>query len=135
MTDPGWALQKAVYARLTSDAAVMAALGGAKVYDHVPRRTPKPYVTFGRNVVRDFSTSDAEAHEHDLALHVWAGAKGRKETAAILDAVRSSLHDGALALDGHRLINLRHTASEITREDDGETLEGIARFRAVTEVA
>ena len=83
MVDPGWALQKAVYARLTSDAAVMAALGGAKVYDHVPRRTPKPYVTFGRNVVRDFSTSDAEAHEHDLVLHVWAGAKGRKETRRI----------------------------------------------------
>jgi hypothetical protein len=135
MTDPGWALQKAVYVRLTGDAGVLAALNGAKVYDHVPRRTPKPYITFGRNVVRDFSASGSEAHEHDLALHVWAGAKGRKETAAILEAVRAALHDSALVLDAHRLINLRHTSSEITREDDGETLEGIARFRAVTEVA
>lgn len=134
MVDPGWALQKAVYGRLTGDAGVVAALGGAKVYDHVPRRTPKPYVTFGRNVVRDFSTGEAEGHEHDVALHVWAGARGRKETAAILDALRRALHDSALTLDAHHLVNLRHTSSEIRREDDGETLEGIARFRAVTEV-
>ena len=135
MTDPGWALQKAAYARLTTDAGVLTELGGAKVYDHVPRETPKPYVTFGRNVVRDWSTGESLGHEHELVLHVWAGAKGRKTTTAILAALRAALHDQALSLDGHRLVNLRHVVSDTTREPDGETLEGIARFRAVTEVA
>jgi hypothetical protein len=34
---------------------------------------------------------------------------------------------------GHSLINLRHQHSEVRRDPDGETLHGLARFRAVTE--
>ncbi len=133
MTDPGWALQKAVYGALTSDADVLAALGGPHIYDHVPRKTARPYVTFARSVLRDWSNGSQLAHEHTLTLRVWAPATGTKKTAAISDAIRTALHDQTLPLDGHRLINLRHEFSEIRRIDDGETLSGTIRFRGVTE--
>ena len=52
-----------------------------------------------------------------------------------MGAVRTALHDQPLTLTGHRLINLRHEFSEARRDPDGETIHGIARFRAVTEPA
>jgi len=52
----------------------------------------------------------------------------------VIAAARDALHDQALALTGHRLINLRHEYSEVRRDNDGETFHGIVRFRAVTEV-
>ena len=48
-------------------------------------------------------------------------------------AARAALHGQPLTLDGHRLINLRHEFSEARRTPDGDTYQGIARFRAVTE--
>ena len=133
MTDPGWALQKAVYTALIADADVLAALGGPHVYDHVPRKTETPYITFGQSIVRDWSSATDTAHEHVLTIHVWSTAAGRKEVAAVMTAVRGVLHDQALALDGHHLVNLRHEFSDIRREPDGDTLRGLLRLRAVTE--
>lgn len=133
MTDPGWALQKAVYGALTTNAGVLAVLGGPHIFDHVPRKTAPPYVTFAASMVRDWSSGEAEAHEHTLTMHVWTEARGRKVTAAIQDALRGALHERVLVLDGHRLVNLRHEFSEVRRAEDGERLQGLVRFRAVTE--
>jgi hypothetical protein len=135
MADASWALQQAVFARLTSDAALTALLGGARIYDDVPVRATFPYVTFAQGAERDWSTASEAGAEHALVLHVWSRGKGRKELLAIMEALRVSLHDAALALTGHRLINLRHEASEVRREADGETYHGIVRLRAVTEPA
>lgn len=133
MIDPGWALQKAVYAALVVDRDVIAALGGPHIYDHVPRRTRPPYVTFAQSALRDASSGSEAAHEHTLALNAWAAATGSRKMAAVLSAVRRALHDEALVLDGHHLVNLRHELSEIRRLDDGERLIGSMRFRAMTE--
>ena len=133
MTDPGWALQKAVYGAVTTNAAVLAQLGGPHIYDHVPRGTPRPYVTFAQSAVRDWSTGTDTGHEHTMTLHIWANARGSKKAAAIATALQSALHDRPLTLDGHHLVNLRHAFTEIRRIDDGETLNGLVRFRATTE--
>lgn len=133
MADAGFALQQALHARLVSQAPIVALLGGPRVYDDVPQRAEFPYVTFGQSVERDWSTGGDDSREHMVTLHVWSRAYGRKETQAILEAARASLHDAALNLDGHRLVNLRHEYSDARRDPDGETYHGTARFRAVTE--
>jgi hypothetical protein len=135
MTDPGWALQTAVYGALTTNTELLAALGGPHIYDHVPRKTPPPYVTFAQSTVRDWSSGSQAAHEHTMTLNVWTSASGRKKAAAVVTAVRAALHDRSLVLDGHHLVNLRHEFSETRRVEDGEMLNGVVRFRAVTEVA
>jgi hypothetical protein len=134
MTDPGWALQTAVYGVLTTNIDLLAALGGPHIYDDVPRNTKAPYVTFAQSVVRDWSSGSEAAHEHALTLNVWTRASGRKKAAAIATTIRTALHDQTLALNGHHLVNLRHEFSEIRRMEDGEMLNGTVRFRAVTEV-
>ena len=135
MANASWALQQAVFARLTSDSALIALLGGARVYDDVPVRAAFPYVAFAPGSARDWSAGDEAGTEHAVVLHVWSRASGRKETLAVIEALRAALHDAALSLTDHRLINLRHETSDVRRETDGETYQGIVRFRAVTEPA
>lgn len=47
MASAGLALQRAVFSALSKDAALVALLGSAKIYDDVPQRTDFPYVSFG----------------------------------------------------------------------------------------
>ncbi len=133
MASSAWELQKAVYAALTSDAALTSLLGGARVYDDVPRGVEPPYITFGQSTVRDWSTGTDPGHEHLFTLHVWTRVNGERLVHQIMSAVRDRLHDGALTVSGFRLVNMRHEFSDSTREPDGETIHGVVRYRAVTE--
>ncbi|MBZ0215979.1 MAG: DUF3168 domain-containing protein [Fimbriimonadaceae bacterium] len=127
------ALQKGVFETLTASVALTGLLGGAHVYDHVPRQTMFPYVTLGTVICGDWSTGTEAGDEHFMTVHVWSRAGGYKEAQDIVGAVGDALHDAAIGLTGHTLINLRFQSSEIRRERDGETLHGIMRYRAVTE--
>jgi hypothetical protein len=133
MSSPAWELQKAVYAALKGDSALVALLGGARVYDDLPRGAAFPYVTFGPATVRDWSTGTEAGCEHLITLRAWSKAGGEKEVHLVLEAIRGVLHEAALTLDGHRLVNLRYETSDALRGADGETYQGVARFRAVTE--
>ena len=135
MPSAGLALQKAIYQRLVADAGLSAALGGARVYDHVPRQVTPPYIAMGRSTVTDWSTGGDEGHEHALTLHVWSASAGHRETHELMGLVESAIDGADLALEGHRLVNLRHELSEARRDPDGETHHGIVRLRAVTEPA
>ncbi len=108
-------------------------LGGARVYDDVPRGAAFPYVTFGPGLTRDWSTGTEAGAEHVVTLRVWSKAGGEKEEHLVLEAIRAALHAASLTIVGHRLVSLRHETSETLRGADGETYSGAARFRAVTE--
>lgn len=133
MTSTSFELQKALVAKLSSDAGVTTLLGGARIYNDVPRGAALPYVTIGESIVRDWSTGSEGGHEHLLSIIVWSRAKGEREVHRILSAIEAALHDAALPLNRARLINLRHEFSEIRRDADGETSRGLMRLRAVTE--
>lgn len=135
MTSAAFALQKAIHSTLVADTAVTSSLGGSRVYDEVPRGAPLPYITFGLTTERDWSSGSDQGSEHLVTLHVWSQAAGRKQTAEVIEALRSALHDTPLTLTGHRLVNLRHEFSESRREADGEGFRGLVRLRAVTEPA
>lgn len=130
---PALALQQAVFALLSADAGLAAQLGGARVYDHVPRATDAPYVHLGEMTMRDFSTASETSAEIRFSIIAWSREPGRAQALAVAQTVIALLHDQPLALDGHLLINLRHTATETTRGDATGGRRALARFRAVTE--
>jgi hypothetical protein len=132
MPDASFALQKAMVAALAGDAD-LGALVGDRIYDAAPRNAVFPYVSIGQANVADWSTGTEAGAEHTLVLHTWSRVAGKKESYAIGAAVESVLHDASLALDGHHLVNLRFEFAEVTRDRDGITYHGVARFRAVTE--
>lgn len=127
-------LQKAVFAALAGDAALVAALGSEpRIHDRAPASVPFPYLTFGRTSVHDWSTATEDGSEHIFTVHVWSRARGRSEAAAILEIVRRRLHGADLALAGHALIDLREETREFRFDDDHGVHHGTAQFRAVTE--
>ncbi|MGD9866729.1 MAG: DUF3168 domain-containing protein [Hyphomicrobiales bacterium] len=131
----GWSLQKGIYQALAEHPQLTALLGGTKIFDDAPQKAGFPYLTFGQSVARDWSTGGEDGEEHILTLHVWSRAGGKKETHEIIGAIRDVLHDQALPLQDHHLVNLRHEFSEARQDPDGETYHGIVRYRAVTEKA
>ncbi len=137
MTHAAFALQKAVFAELSADAE-LAALVGARIYDAAPRAAEFPYVAFGETAERDWGTGSGEGSEHRVTLHAWSRQRGKREALAIAERIVAALHDQALSLDGHLLVNLRREFGEVRRDDDGgaePTWRALLRFRAVTEPA
>lgn len=132
MTDADLALQKAIYARLAADAP-LTALVSARIHDNVPGDTDFPYLTLGETQLDDWSAGDVAGVEHRLVFNAYTRGGGRAEAKAIMGAVNAALHDAALTLEGHHLVNLRFLGAETRREADGATWRGTIRFRAVTE--
>jgi hypothetical protein len=133
MTAPAAELQRAIFEALGSDAALLAALGGARIYDHAPATVAFPYITFGRTSIYDWSTGTESGTEQLFTLHVWSKAKGKKEALDIMELASARLRDASLDLGDHRLVNLRQEFSEARYDEDQTVHHGLLRFRAVIE--
>jgi hypothetical protein len=135
MSTAAVALCAAIHDALAADAPLTSQLGGAKVYDEIPRAAVFPYVTLGEAEVSDWSTATESGEEHQLTLHAWSRQGGHREAHEITGALLQALDDAPLSLTDHRLVNLRFTLANIRREPDGRTYRAVVRFRAVTEPA
>lgn len=133
MTAPASELQKAIFDALKGDAALTALLGGAKIHDQAPANVAFPYITFGRTSIYDWSTGTESGTEQLFTLHVWSKAKGKKEALDIMERAKALLHDQALALDEHALVNCRLEFADARHDDDLSVYHGLLRFRAVVE--
>lgn len=133
LDSPALALRAAIHAALVADAALVALIGAPRIHDVPPGDADFPFVTLGEAVVADWSTATEAGTEQALTLHVFSRSGGRAEAFAIAVRVQAALHDAPLALEGHRLANLRATTAEVRRESDGRTFHALVRFRAVTE--
>jgi hypothetical protein len=135
MSGPARALQAAVFSVLSADAELAGLLGGARIYDGAPRNAEAPYLHLGEVSARDWSTATEAGTEISFAVVAWSRQPGRSEALAAAERVRELLHDAALDLDGFRLVNLRHVATETARAEKPEGRRAVARFRAVVEPA
>ncbi|HWV83777.1 MAG TPA: DUF3168 domain-containing protein [Hyphomicrobiaceae bacterium] len=133
MSSAAWDLQQAVHAALAADSGVLALLGSARVYDHVPQGAAFPYLALAGFTVRDWATGTEPGTEIIFTINVWSRAAGHKEALHLAEAVRAALHDAPLSLTDHHLVNLRHESSETQRQRDRDTYRISARFRAVLE--
>ncbi len=129
------ALQQAMRAALLADAPLLALLGGAHVFDEVPRGEPPLHVAFGTIETRDWSTATDKAHEHFVTLEVATNERGRALAQAICERIEAVLDQAALALAGHRLVNLRMVFWSVSRARASQNFGASLRFRAATEPA
>ena len=125
-------LQKAIFEALAANGP-LAVLVGTRVFDHAPANAAFPYITFGGTSVYDWSTGTESGTEQLFTLQVWSKAKGKKEALEIMEIARATLHDAALELEGHKLVNLRLEFSDARYDDRNEAHHGLLRFRAVVE--
>jgi hypothetical protein len=127
-----WALQQAVFAALSADAAVQSAVA-YRIFDGVPETAQLPYIVLGDASEKDNATATEAGTSHTLTLHIWSRSGGTREAKQIADAVRARLDHAALILSGHTLIDLRFAAADYARQSDGKTYRAVLRFSASTE--
>jgi hypothetical protein len=131
MTAPAAELQTAVFAELGGDAALLAALGGERIFAPVPADAPFPYIGYGRTGVYDWSTGAEKDTEQLFTLHIWSKAKGEAETVTIMDLARARLTDKVLALDERQSVELKLEFAEARYDEDLAVHHGLLRYRAV----
>lgn len=133
---PDLALHKALLDHLRADPDLVPLLGDPpRVHDQPPAQPVWPMVVFGRAESRPWGGLEGEGIEHALTLTCLSRFDGSEEAKAIVAALRARLHGAGLALEGHRLVNLRVTYSDLFRTADARTVQGVVRVRAVTEAA
>jgi Protein of unknown function (DUF3168) len=110
-------------------------MGGAvRLHDEPPRAAEPIYAVFGDAMARDWSSDSGRGHEHEAAILVWAKPGSAKTALVAAERMADLLHDGALALLGHRLVLLRVTAIESGRDERANLARATLRLRALTEV-
>lgn len=126
MPDPGFALQKAIFQRLTDELSV-------PVYDAVPMDTPYPYVTIDAERVINTSPIAGRKREQRLIyLSVWSDYQGQAEVKRINGEIADALDERRLRLDDGRAVSVRMVSAESNREPDGRTYMGAVTFRVIT---
>jgi hypothetical protein len=131
--NPGLALQQAMRTTLLAHAPLTLLLGGAHVFDEVPRGEPPSHVAFDTIETRDWDVKDQRGHEHFVTISIQTNERGRKLAQEIADAIELALHDVQLTLTGHRLINLRLVFGSVARDRTSKPFGATMRFRAATE--
>jgi hypothetical protein len=118
-------------AALLDHAPLIAKLGGAHVFEELPRGASASLVMFGTIETNDRSDFETRAHEHAVTLEVKTNSRARALAEGIVEEMETALDDQPLTLVGHALIDLRLESWTIRR--DGEFFGARLRFRAATE--
>jgi hypothetical protein len=127
------ALQQAMRAALLADTALTALLGGAHIFDEVPRGEQPLSVSFATIETRDWSVVDQKAHEHFVILDIVTNERSRVKAQAICNRIEAVLDNATLTLTAHRLVNLRVAFWNVSRGKNENNYGATMRFRAATE--
>ncbi|MGO4704523.1 DUF3168 domain-containing protein [Microvirga sp. 2MCAF38] len=134
MTSPILALRRAILDATELDVELIDLMGGAlHLYDEPPRDVAPVYAVFGDVKAVDWSTDSDRGHEQNLALVVWAREGSARSGLVVAERLADILHDAALSIEGHRLVNLRATEISSTRDKDTQLIRIVVTLRAVTE--
>ncbi len=128
----GLAAQKALYAALSGDAALMAAVTG--VHDGVRPGAALPYVTIGPDAASDAGFKGGAATDHRLSITVWEAGPGAAKAKAIMALCEAALDGAPGEVDGVRMVWLRASRSFVATDADGVT-HGVIEVRGRSEEA
>jgi hypothetical protein len=127
MSDPGLALQKALFDKLSASLTV-------PVFDAVPAKTPYPYVTLDYEVADNTTPVSGKKRENRLFyLSVWSSYKGQAEVKRINGEIADAVDEVPLPLSTGTAVSVRVIRTETTREPDGVTYMGSVTLRIITQ--
>jgi hypothetical protein len=130
------ALQTALYLRLTTDAALIAALSKAwgagivPVFSDVPEiqgedDTYFPYVSFGPDVASPWDTKTDLGASVSVQIDVWSRDAEFIEVKNILSLIHARLHRQPLTIAGAHHITTDAISTTTSRDPDGRTRRGL----------
>lgn len=138
-------LQKALFAWLSADAALLAALGGPRLYDAPPHADgdaapgPGPYLLLGDESVTPWFDQTQDGADHLLRFRVVSFAAGFSEAKTIAGALSDALAGPPPTLERGRIVRIQFLGAEARRGGaGGGGADRVARridlrFRAILE--
>jgi hypothetical protein len=130
---PGLSVQQAMRTALLARAPLLTLLGGAHVFDELPRGANAPYVFFTGIDTRDWSVADQKAHEHFVGIEIATNSRSRSAAQSIAHEVETALDNATLTLVDHKLVNLKIIFINVARTKAVDNYGAVLRFRAATE--
>lgn len=127
MSDSSLPLQDAILERLTTE------LSPIKVYDNPPQNQAEAYVVIGDDFHVPWDTDDSIGSESLLTLHTWSVHRGKKEVKTIQGQIYDALHRCELVVEGFSTVTIEFDSAEVFRDQDGESMHGVSKFRALVE--
>jgi hypothetical protein len=129
-----WALQKIIFARLTTFAPLQALIA-ARIYD-APKRDSVafPYVSFGPCDITIDDADCIDGREEALQIDCWSRREGgQKQVKQIADAVKKALHEWQAEPDVGALVSMRVIKIRVFNDPDGITTHGVVTVSAMIE--
>ena len=113
-------LQKAIYDRLKTI---------YPVYDEVPQGAQFPYITFGADMMHDWSTKLKRGQTIQMDLHLWSQYRGIKEIGQMIDDIVLALDTPLILLNfSVGITNIKLIS--LLRDPDGITRHGVLEIEA-----
>lgn len=119
-------VQAMLFTLLSTDPTLIAL---AKVYDHVPEKTPMPYVVLAGLTERPDDTQGARARMMTVTIEAYSQANGFKEIESIVDAVVALMDSDSIpAAPPWDPWSCVYANGNIQRESDGITRSASLTF-------
>jgi hypothetical protein len=128
-----FALQKAIFQALATDAPLIALIGAGRVHDDPPDALRPPYVLIGSTRSRLFSASAEEGEEHRISITAWSTENGNRQAALMAQAIREALKIPPLAEAPYFIANLENVECTVGAAAGESLHRADLVFRAVTE--
>lgn len=123
-----WALQEAIYAKLSAHTG-LAGMIGDRIYDNVSNEdVAYPYVVIGEPLADPLETKTTAGEEIAVVLNVWSTYLGKQETIAIINACLDALK-GAMTVEGFRLLKVKVDGTQVFDDTDTTRRHGVLRMR------
>lgn len=126
-------VQKALRARFTTTAALMALVPAQNVLDSNQRPAPVPSIILGESQSVDEGTSLRRAHVRVFhTVHVWKREPSLEGVKAIGDQIRRAIGFGRLVVASPlHCADLRVSSTRYLRDPDGEHSHGVITIEAL----
>jgi hypothetical protein len=133
MIDASLPVQRAIRDRLIADATVNGLVVG-QIFDGVPLKAVKPYLSFGPSDMLPDVADCLEGGEITLQIDGWAQGPDTVQAKRLGAAVSRSLHWAEMPLDEEqRLLVMQVEQVQYLRDPDGITAHAVITVRALTE--
>jgi hypothetical protein len=123
-------LQKALYTLFKEDSALQKMIGN-RIYDFVPKGTEMPYIVFGEDKMKSWSTATTEGWSLAYVIHVWGNDQSLSKVRGILEQLTCCIRDANLTLDGYQIVYIRPKQSQ-TYLDKNNLAHGILTLDVLT---
>lgn len=132
-------LQKALFQRLTTDAALLSLLavnedeGHTGVYDHITEETPFPYIVIGEPSMNlDNDVKIEEIVEETILLHIWHNQQTSNQYGnTVVYEILSAIHNALayeLLLPNYKVMEVRPTQPRVFDDIDNIRKHGVISF-------